>query len=59
MQSGLCNTVLLLSQVHVYQIYGKISHTKVSDKLTYANSADPDHIATDQGLHCLLFHHVF
>ena len=31
----------------------KISYTKVSDKMAYANSADPDQ--TDQGLHCLPF----
>ena len=42
-------------------IYGKcpkISNTKVSDKMTYANSADPDQTApdSDQGLHCLPFH---
>ena len=37
-------------------IYGKcpkISYTKVSDKVAYANSADP--YQTDQGLHCLPF----
>ena len=27
---------------------------KFSDRLVWANSADPDQ--TDQGLHCLLFH---
>ena len=27
--------------------------------MTYANSADPDQIAPDQGLHCLPFHQVF
>ena len=36
----------------------KISNTKVSDKMTYANSADPDQTAPEggQGLHCLPFH---
>ena len=41
-------------------IYGKCpknSNTKVSDKMTYANSVDPDQ--SDQGLHCLPFHSVF
>ena len=37
-----------------------ILHTKVSHKLAYANSADPDQTApkgeSDQGLHCLPFH---
>ena len=48
-------------------MYGKCpknSNTKVSDKMTYANSADPDQTApkgilkeqSDQGLHCLPFH---
>ena len=36
---------------------------KFSDRLVWANSADPDQIASvgsDQGLHCLLFHlHLF
>ena len=35
----------------------KISHTKVSDKMAYANSADPDQTAPEgavwSGLHCL------
>ena len=38
-------------------IYGKcpkISNTKVSDKMTYANSADPEQ--SDQDLQCLTFH---
>ena len=31
----------------------KISYTKVSDKMAYANSADPDQTEqSDQGLHC-------
>ena len=38
----------------------KISNTIVSDKMTYANSTDPDQTApegeSDQGLHCLPFH---
>ena len=43
-------------------MYGKcpiISFTKVSDKMAYANGADPDQILkeqSDQGLHCLAFH---
>ena len=32
----------------------KISYTKVSDKMAYANSADPEE-QSDQGLHCLPF----
>ena len=31
----------------------QISHTKISDKVAYAKSADPDQTA---GLHCLPFH---
>ena len=44
----------------------KISNTKVSDKMTYANSANPDQRfrlllkeQCDQGVHCLPFHYVF
>ena len=33
----------------------KILKTKVSDKMTYANSADPEE-QSDQGLHCLPYH---
>ena len=39
--------------------YGKCpknSNTKASDKMTYANSVDPDQEQSDQGLHCLPFH---
>ena len=39
----------------------KILYTEVSDKIAYANSADPDQTApevavSDRGLHCLPFH---
>ena len=37
----------------------KISYMKVSDKMAYANRADPDQTAapeSDQGLHCLPFY---
>ena len=44
-------------------MYGKcpkISNIKISDKIAYANSADPDQSApmeqSDLGLQCLLFH---
>ena len=47
-----------------WENYGKClknSNTKVSDKMTHANSADLDQTApeeeqSDQGLHCLPFH---
>ena len=42
-------------------IYGKcptVLYTKVSDKMAYANSVDPDQEPFDQGLHCLPFHLV-
>ena len=29
---------------------------KFSDRQVWANSADPDQTAPDQGLHCLQFH---
>ena len=34
----------------------KISYSKVSDKMAYANSVDPEQTVPDQGLHCLPFH---
>ena len=34
----------------------KILNAKVSDKMIYANCADPDETAPDMGLHCLPFH---
>ena len=35
----------------------KISYTKISQKLVYANDADSDQKEqSDQGLHCLPFH---
>ena len=40
----------------------KISYIKVSDKIAYTNSADPDQTApegADQSLHCLPFHYIF
>ena len=42
-----------------HPVYGKcpkIPNTKVSDKMTYANNADPNQTAPDQDLHCLPFH---
>ena len=40
-----------------------MSNTNLSDRMTYANSADPYQTApegeSDQGLHCLLFHHLY
>ena len=45
----------------MYVFCTKIVYTKVSDKMAYANSADPDQTApeeqSDQGLHCLPFHY--
>ena len=53
----------LSSSNHLIMTYGKcpkILNIKVSGKITYANSADPDQTAlkeqSDQGLHCLPFH---
>ena len=44
----------------IYRKCPNISYTKVSDKMAYANSVDPDQTApqeqSDQGLHCLPFH---
>ena len=41
----------------------KILNTRVSDKMTHANSVDPDQTApkeqSDLGLDCLSFHYVF
>ena len=38
----------------VMEVCSKILHSKVSDKMTFANSADPDQTEqSDQGLHCL------
>ena len=34
----------------------KFSFTKVPNKMALTNSADPGHTASDQGLHCLIFH---
>ena len=51
------NMYILLISISLIQKYGKcpkIPYTKVSDKMAYANSVDPDH-----GLHCLPFHYVF
>ena len=49
----------LVDQVEVstfiYSKCPKISNIKVSDKMTYANSPDPDQTAPDQDLHCLPF----
>ena len=47
-----------------FMIYGKcpkILYGKVSDKMAYANSVDPDQTAqqqSDLGLYCLQFHYV-
>ena len=59
------------SQLPVFYLnYPKILYTKFSDKLVYANSADPDQTApegtlirlllkeSDQGLHCLPFNQM-
>ena len=43
-------------KVKGYDKCPNISHTKVANKNAYANSADPDHTASEQGLHCLPFH---
>ena len=46
-------------QTLIYGKHPKISNTKVSDKMAYVNSADPDQTAqeqSDQGLNCLPFH---
>ena len=45
------------SQIRLYGKCPKISHTKLSDKMAYANSADPDQKEqSDQGLCCLPLH---
>ena len=36
-----------------YGKFPKTSNTYVSEKMLYANSADLDQTAPDQGLHCL------
>ena len=41
----------VFTENQVYCKCPKNLYTKVSDKMAYANSADPD-----QGLHCLTFH---
>ena len=43
------------SDKRVYGKYSKILNTKVFDKMTRANSADPDQTAPGLGLHCLRF----
>ena len=45
--------------IDLYSKSPKILYTKVSDKMAYANNADPDQSAPDQGLQCLPFHLVF
>ena len=47
--------LMIVLIISVYGKYPKISNTKWSDKMAYANSADPDQTAPDQGLHCLPF----
>ena len=47
---------LSIQEDKTYRKCSKISNTKVSDKMTWANIADPDQTAPDQGLHCLPFH---
>ena len=46
-----------------YGNWTKISNIKLSDKMMYANSVNPDQTApleqSDQGLLCLTFHYVF
>ena len=49
-----------MSHLGTCKEYGKcpkVMNTKVSDKMAYANSIDPDQKEqSDQGLHCLPFH---
>ena len=47
-----CSKMKALFRLSEYGKYPKIPYTKVSDKLAYANSADP--YQSDQDLHCLL-----
>ena len=52
----------IVKPVYSKRYYGKcpkILYTKISDKMAYANSVDPNQTALDQGLHCLPFHYVF
>ena len=47
----------MLSEYFKYSKCPKISYTLMSDKITYANSADPDlKEQSDQGLDCLPLH---
>ena len=41
----------------IYGICPQIFYTKISDKIAYANSANPDQEHSDQGLHCLPFYY--
>ena len=54
---------IIFQEENEYHKCPKISNTNVSDKMAYANSADPDQTApkeqSDQGLHCLPFHKLF
>ena len=58
MQEGyLVTTFFLFLHKNIFYGYSKcpkISYTKVSDKMAYANCADTDQTA--EGLHCLPFH---
>ena len=49
------NDQLKLKQHHIVYAVNVIKfHTEISDKMAYANSADPDQKEqSDQGLHCL------
>ena len=42
---------LILNESGIYR-----NDPKFSDRYAWANSADPDQTAPDQGLHCLPFH---
>ena len=53
-QNVTSDLVCSLKPMCIYGKCPKILNTKVSDKMTYANSADPDQTA--HGLHCLPFH---
>ena len=45
-------------KIYMYGKCSQIPYTKVSDKMTYASSAERDWIASDH-LHCLPFHKAF
>ena len=51
---------ILQTKYYFVFIIFQISYTKVADKMSYANSIDPDHTAlkeqSSRGLYCLQFH---